>query len=389
MRQLCTALLLLPILVSEVHAADSRLHAANDWVYVLQPSGAASVAQIAASGFDLAVIDYSSDGGPDGELTPAQVANLKASGKVVLAYLSIGEAETYRYYWQPTWNDDPVPDPDAPSWLGPFNPSFPDNYKVRYWQPAWQALLFGTATGPNRSYLDRIVDQGFDGIYLDIIDAFTFWSDEQGERSRLQARQDMVALVQALAGYARSTRGVSGFLIVPQNGDDIVLDDDGELDALGQSYLATIDGIGVEDVFYDELTTQPPAEVTFRTETLTHYRHAGRRILSVDYVWNPSAPTGAANVDRFNDYQLRALTEGYIPYAAVRDRDLNEILTIASGGGLVYCQPKQGTAGVFADGFETGSTGAWSGASGAGAAMRTSRLPSPRAACGSSALPTR
>src|SRR5262249_52441230 len=153
----------------------------------------------------------------------------RGSGKVVLAYLSIGEAEDYRWYWQESWSDDPPPDPQAPAWLGPFNPEFPNNYKVKYWDPAWQAILFGTASGPNESYLDRILDQGFDGVYLDIIDAFTYWADE-GIRTRAQARADMMDLVAAIAHYARVTRNHPGFLVFPQNGLDIVRNDADLLD---------------------------------------------------------------------------------------------------------------------------------------------------------------
>ena len=101
--------LLAILLVAPASALDPRLTAINDWLYVLQPEGAADIDSITASDFDLVVMDYSSDGDASGEFTAAQIAALKASGKTVLAYLSIGEAETYRYYWDPTWNDDPTP----------------------------------------------------------------------------------------------------------------------------------------------------------------------------------------------------------------------------------------------------------------------------------------
>lgn len=153
-------------------AQDPRLAAANDWLYVLQPEAEASIGDIAATGFDVVVLDYSEDGSESGEFTAAEIAGLRASGKVVLAYLSIGEAESYRYYFDPRWIDQPAPDPDAPSWLGPTNPDWAGNYKVRYWQSGWRDVLFGVSTGPGITYLDRIVDQGFDGIYLDIVDAF-------------------------------------------------------------------------------------------------------------------------------------------------------------------------------------------------------------------------
>jgi len=98
--------------------------------------------------------------------TAAEIAGLrtKAGGgtRLVLCYVSIGEAEDYRYYWQPGWS------PGNPSWLEEENPDWPGNYGVRYWDPAWQAVIFGG----DDSYLGRVLAAGFDGAYLDRIDAF-------------------------------------------------------------------------------------------------------------------------------------------------------------------------------------------------------------------------
>jgi len=85
--------------------------------------------------------------------------------RMVIAYMSIGEAEDYRYYWQPEWDSNP------PSWLKGENPHWEGNYKVEYWDPLWQQIIFGT----DSSYLDKILDAGFDGVYLDIIDAFEYF----------------------------------------------------------------------------------------------------------------------------------------------------------------------------------------------------------------------
>ncbi len=83
----------------------------------------------------------------------------------VLCYMSIGEAEDYRYYWNPAWRTDP------PSWLEDENPEWPGNYKVRYWDKEWQNIIYGN----NQSYVKKIIDAGFDGVYLDIIEAFEYF----------------------------------------------------------------------------------------------------------------------------------------------------------------------------------------------------------------------
>jgi len=79
--------------------------------------------------------------------------------------MSIGEAEDYRYYWKAEWKTNP------PSWLAEENPNWPGNYKVRYWNEDWQNIIYGN----NDSYLRKILDAGFDGVYLDIIDAFEYF----------------------------------------------------------------------------------------------------------------------------------------------------------------------------------------------------------------------
>ena len=58
-----------------------------------------------------------------------------------------------------------------PGWLSEENGDWHGNYKVHYWDPEWQEIIFGNAG----SYLKKILDAGFDGVYLDIIDAFEFF----------------------------------------------------------------------------------------------------------------------------------------------------------------------------------------------------------------------
>lgn len=97
----------------------------------------------------------------------------KASGgkRKVCAYLSVGEAENYRYYWQPAWNTQAT----RPAWIAEENKNWKGNFKVRYWQPEWQSILYGSSN----AYLDRILDAGFDGVYLDVIDAYEYFEKKK------------------------------------------------------------------------------------------------------------------------------------------------------------------------------------------------------------------
>ena len=87
--------------------------------------------------------------------------------RLVICYMSIGEAEDYRYYWNNDWNTN------KPSWLDAENPDWKGNYKVKYWETEWQSIIYGS----NSSYLKRIIDTGFDGTYLDIIDGFEYFEE--------------------------------------------------------------------------------------------------------------------------------------------------------------------------------------------------------------------
>ena len=75
----------------------------QSWAYQLQGDDGEplDLAALAASSFELFVIDYSRDGSDEGAFTAADLAPLQAGGRTVLAYFSIGEAESYRYYWDP------------------------------------------------------------------------------------------------------------------------------------------------------------------------------------------------------------------------------------------------------------------------------------------------
>lgn len=274
----------------------------NDFAYQLQN---VDLTQMGNSAFDLAIIDYSADGSDQQKYTAQEIAALKASPggpKLVLAYMSIGEAENYRWYWQNNWDadNDGVPDPGAPDWLGPSNPDWPGNYKVRYWDPDWKSIIYGSSN----SYLDKILAAGFDGVYMDIIDAFEYWGPggESGE-DRATAAQDMVDFVLEIANYARVTKGVSGFGVFPQNGEAL---------ADFPIYVSTVTGIGREDTWYDDNQQQPQDETDYVLQYLDIFKNAGKLILVTDYVTQPPL---------IDDFYSKAQNKSYVPYATVRDLD--------------------------------------------------------------------
>ncbi len=138
----------------------------HDFLYILQHDANLSRQQfldsIGSLGFDLIVMDYQDDDGP---YSNAEIAGLKQkSNALIIAYMSIGEAEDYRFYWKKEWNLKS----QRPEWIEREDPSWPGNYLVWYWDPSWKEIIFGT----DSSYLDAIISRGFDGVYLDKIDAY-------------------------------------------------------------------------------------------------------------------------------------------------------------------------------------------------------------------------
>lgn len=154
--------------------AVADLSAADNFLYLIDPTTgyadkSAFVAALKNTAYDFFIIDLFHGAAA---LDAADIAQLQTKpgggSRLVICYMSIGEAEDYRYYWKSEWNTDP------PQWLAEENPDWPGNYKVRYWDPDWQAIIFGSPD----AYLDRIIAAGFDGVYLDIVNAFEYFEGD-------------------------------------------------------------------------------------------------------------------------------------------------------------------------------------------------------------------
>lgn len=241
-------------------AALALLTAAKSWAYQLQNVEAKP---LIGHDVDVLVLDGGSGDGSWG-LTAKEVARLKqkADGRrrLVLAYMNIGEAEDYRYYWKGAWKAKP------PAWMGSANCRWKGDHRVQHWSPEWQAILFGTP----RSYLGRLMSLGYDGIYLDRVDIFTHW-----QSTRPAAFGEMVDLVAALSRWAKARN--PEFLVVPQNGEALLAD---------PRYLAAIDGLGKEDMLYGDRgndVANDPERVARAEGYIGLLRAAGLPVLAIEY----------------------------------------------------------------------------------------------------------
>ena len=301
----------------------------SPWLVQLQ---GADIQEIVESGFPLAVFDYSKDGSDATRYTWEDVQELHEASIIPISYISIGEAENYRFYWDHEWvealDQNSFTD-KAPVWLGHSNPNWIGNYKVRYWYPDWKENIL-------IPYLDKIISQGFRGIYLDIIDAYFYWynpANYGGDNKETQLAGDpvdnlelacerMIELVVWIADYCRTNSPFGeDFLIFPQNGETIMDYDHND------SYMDAIDGLGVESVWYYETSPKGSEAVNFRLQYLRRIIENDKLILAVDYVDDGSGLTGA-NLERIEDFIVKCNTEKFRYYVARSDRKLDMINTI-------------------------------------------------------------
>ena len=251
------------------------------FAYILQADSFAKtkpavVAKLKESGRDWIVLDASFTGDTPWEQADLDTIRSGKAGRKVVAYLSIGEAEDYRPYWQSEWVSNGKRTAAAPVWLGIENLDWKGNYQVKYWNADWQKLMLAA--------IDETMARGFDGVYLDIVDGFQtyeqgadgYLDDRINPDTKQSYRRDMVDWVKAIAARARAKNPEA--LVVPQNGSQLVADKD---------FVEVISAQGIDDLFTDGNKLQPASHTD---EILSHLKTlalAKKPVLLIEY---PSTP---------------------------------------------------------------------------------------------------
>ncbi|NBV21959.1 MAG: hypothetical protein EBS05_08570 [Proteobacteria bacterium] len=258
-------------------AMVSRAAAPASFAYVLQAEGLAKIRSLAVERLAACQRDWIVLDAVFSQQMPWTVEDLKTiragrDGRKVLAYLSIGEAEEYRPYWHKEWGTKGQLTAAAPHWLGAENPAWKGNYQVHYWHPEWQRLMLAA--------VDAAMAQGFDGIYLDLVDAFEHFEaegartvdDRVNPATQQTYRRDMVDWVKRIATQARKTR--PGALVIPQNGAQLLVHPD---------FVTVVSGLGLEDTFTEGDKLQPHAHSDYVLGFLKPLRMAGKPVLAIEY----------------------------------------------------------------------------------------------------------
>jgi cysteinyl-tRNA synthetase, unknown class len=258
-------------------AGRTELKNATSWTYQLQ----GNVGPIAASGADVAVIDW------DHVNNRGTVEALKrkpgGGRRQVIGYLSIGEAETWRGYWKSCCAGG-----RQPSWLTSKTQGWKGNYAVKFWDPAWKAIVSQRLAG--------LIAAGFDGVYLDRADT---WETMRGQNAN--ARSAMIQLIKEVASEARGRKG--DFAIMVQNAEELLTDG---------GYVATIDAIAKEDLFHGinhDGGRNDRGTVGESARLLTRAKSQGKAIFVIEYLKGATAEKVRS--------EIRAL--GFIPFFGPRN----------------------------------------------------------------------
>ena len=266
-----------------------KLQAVHSWLYLIgiQELTDDTITRICDSDYDMVVLDFipseaESTDFPIGDV----IARLHAARhpKLVLAYIDIGQAESYRTYWQPEWRIG------NPAWIVGADPDgWAENYPVAFWHDEWQQIWLARG-----GMLDKILSAGFDGIYLDWIEAY---SDEHvaamAEQDGVDAKAAMIRWIQAIAGHCRQWS--DNFLVIGQNAAELLADD---------NYFATLDALAQEQIWFDGgADNDPPGDCPLPATVAA--------VDSEDYV-NSLSPECRRQHDAYPDSTLHMSSEEYL-----------------------------------------------------------------------------
>ena len=280
------------------------------FAYILQADSfaktkSAAVAQLKESGRDWIVLDAAFADDTPWEQEDLDTIRSGKAGRKVVAYLSIGEAEDYRPYWQSEWVSNGKPTAAAPVWLGIENPDWKGNYQVKYWNADWQKLMLAA--------IDETMARGFDGVYLDIVDGFQtyeqgadgYLDDRINPETKQTYRRDMVDWVKAIAARARAKNPTA--LVIPQNGSQLVADKD---------FVDVISAQGIEDLFTNGKKLQPASHTDEILGHLKTLASAKKPVLLIEYPKTPEQHALSKRLAKENglvwlmtDRQLKTLGE--------------------------------------------------------------------------------
>ncbi len=285
------------------------------WACQLQKlDWAGSVDSLVNSYYDMLVLEPTRT---DRECTDFDAAGMVArlhasagtvrSSKLVIAYVDIGEAEDWRIYWQDWWVAPTESTRGNPDFMLTIDPDgWSGNYPVAFWDTRWQDIIVDS----DSSILKMVIADGFDGIYMDWVEAYddsvvVYCAESLG----ISADSAMIAFISHICDVAHSIN--PDFLVIAQNGEWLA---DGH-----PEYFDVIDGIAREDVSFggeadvewgNPLAGDIPQDSIGQAETvdmLQQYLDAGLTVFTCDYALITE------HIEQAYDF---AYANGFIPFVS-------------------------------------------------------------------------
>ena len=284
-----------------------RINLAKSWGYQLN---GIKLEELQRSPYDMLIVDATTGLAAGRHFKPEEVAQLKTKtdgGKrLVLSYLSVGESEDYR----PEYFSAEYMEEEAPDWLRKENPDWKGNRIIAFCHEGWQKTILGDERGRSvyndidPSPLYRLIELGFDGIYLDRVDVY-----EETLKDCPNGDVKMVDFIARLAAHARKKN--PHFMVILQNAEDLLKQ---------PKMVAAIDAVAKESLFHgwgggdgsNKSKINSADSVKWSVERLNIAKNAGRGVFVVDYAGNRSA--AETSVRRINEL-------GYVPYIGPKALD--------------------------------------------------------------------
>lgn len=300
------------------------------WAYQLQDvSESSAVDKLASSRYDMLVLeptrtDWSSD---DKHFNTkgmvSQLRDFTASDsvhrKLIIAYIDIGEAENWRWYW--TWSEEWLQgEPRPADWPDYILAHDPDGWEgcfpVAYWDAEWKDIVIygknqdSSPYGDYNSIIDEVIKDGFDGVYLDWVEGF---EDDaviaEGQRQGKDPAIEMIEFIAEIRDYAALRN--PDFIIIQQNAVALC-EEHSEL-------FSVIDAISQEAIWYDGYAFDDwdasdgydigndLSLTEYYLEYLDQYLGAGIPVFNCEYA-----------LEYAGDAYNKSYDEGYVPYCTRR-----------------------------------------------------------------------
>lgn len=203
---------------------------------------------------------------------------------ILIAYISIGEAEDYRGYWK---------DIEGADWIIGRNPNWEGNYYVDYTDSEWQQLILEVV-------IPGIIEQEFKGLMLDTIDTY-YVLENMG---KVDAKKSMAEFIHKIH------KTYPSLLLISNNGFDI-------LEIISED----ISGILTEDIFMmvdfdnDSYKKVPKEDSEYKLDILQGIQKKHNLpIFVIDYIPSDNRKMIEENIEKLK--QLK-----FLPYIAEKNLD--------------------------------------------------------------------